>query len=394
MRRVVITGLGSVSPCGIGVPAAWDAMIHARSGTSAIESFDTDGYRVRIAGEVKGFDGEALLGRRAVRRLGRFMQFALVAGDEAMDDAGFDLQHVDGGSGTGAWPEPNRFGVYIGSGIGGLPEIVECAVDLYKNGPRSISPFFIPRSLINIATGAVAIRYSARGPSLVVATACAVGNHAIGEAYRAVCFGDADVILAGGTEASISPLGVTGFMNMKALSKRNDDPETASRPFDVDRDGFVMSEGAGVVVLEALDHAEARGARIYAEVIGYGGHDRCPSCDRAFSRWSRGRSLHASRAGLGGRAGGAGGLHQRARDLDSRQRRRGDSGDPIGLRQPCRPPDGVFDKGRHRSLARRCRWAGSHRHGQGLAHGDRPAYGPLAESRSGMRSRLRAARGP
>lgn len=270
MRRVVVTGLGCVSPCGIGVDPTWRSMVDARSGIGLIQTFDASTWRVKIAGEVHGFDPETALGSKAVRRLGRFMQFALVAADEAMADAGYDLAHVDGGSGTGAWPVGDEFGVYIGSGIGGLPEIVEGAVDLDREGPKAISPFFIPRSLINLATGGVAIRYGARGPSLVHATACAVGNHAIGEAFRAVAMGDADVILAGGAEAGISPLGLTGFMNMKALSTRNEAPAEASRPFDRDRDGFVMSEGSGVVVLESLDHALARDARIYAELVGYG----------------------------------------------------------------------------------------------------------------------------
>ena len=262
-RRVVITGLGAVSPCGLGVDTAWTAVCAGQSCLSEIRSFNPGDYPTRIAGEVAGFDAEALLGKKQARRIGRFMQFALVAGDEAMSDAGYDRAQ-------GEWPVPERFGVYIGSGIGGFPEIVNGAYDLQREGHRGISPFFIPRSLINLATGSAAIRYGAQGPSLVVATACAVGNHAIGEAFKAVRYGDADVILAGGAEASIHPLSLTGFGNMKALSRRNDSPGTASRPFDAERDGFVMSEGAGVVVLETLDGALARGARIYAEVVGYG----------------------------------------------------------------------------------------------------------------------------
>jgi len=232
------------------------------SGIGPVTRFDAEGLRTRIAGEVKGFDGVELLGRKAARRMGLFTQFAIAAGDEAMADAGFHEGEQ--------WPESDRFGVYVGSGIGGFPEIVAGAQTLFEDGIRSLSPFFIPQSLINLATGQLAIRYKARGPSLCVATACAVGNHSIGEAYRAICFGAADVILAGGTEAAISPLGLAGFMNMKALSKRNEEPESASRPFDKDRDGFVMGEGAGVVVLETLEHAQRRGARIYCELVGYG----------------------------------------------------------------------------------------------------------------------------
>ena len=261
-RRVVITGLGAVTPCGTGVSDTWRAMVEARSGIRAVTRFSVDGMATRIAGEVKDFDGTARIGGREIRRLGRFMQFAVVASDEAMADAGF----VQGG---GPWPVDERLGIYVGSGIGGLPEIVENTAVLDAEGMDGVSPFFIPRSLINLATGTLAIRYGARGPSIVVATACAVGNHAIGEAWRAIVLDEADVIVAGGTEAALTPLGFGGFMVMRAMSRRNDEPERASRPFDRDRDGFVMGEGAGVVVLEALDHALARGARIYAEIVGY-----------------------------------------------------------------------------------------------------------------------------
>ncbi len=236
-------------------------MVEGRSGIGRITHFDATGWPVQIAGEVRGFDGDALLGERETRRLGRFMQFALVAGDQALADAGF----VRGQS----WPDAERFGVYVGSGIGGFPEIVENAELVAREGIKAVSAFFIPRSLINLATGQMSIRYEAKGPSLVVATACAVGNHSIGEAWRVIRSGDADVMLAGGTEAAICPLGLGGFMTMKALSRRNDDPSTASRPFDRDRDGFVMGERSGLVVLESLDHALARGARIYAELAGY-----------------------------------------------------------------------------------------------------------------------------
>ncbi|MCA9491003.1 MAG: beta-ketoacyl-ACP synthase II, partial [Myxococcales bacterium] len=224
----------------------------------------------RIAGEVKDFDSVARFGPKAAKRVGTFMQYAIAASDEAMADAGWDTSRLRSGEPGDDWPVRERFGVYIGSGIGGFPEIVEQAEELFRGGVKTISPLFIPRSLINIAAGQVAIRYQARGPSLCVATACAVGNHAIGEAFRAIRDGDADVIVAGGTEASITPLGYGGFMNMRALSRRNEEPWRASRPFDRDRDGFVMSEGSGVVVLEELEHARARGARIYCELRGYG----------------------------------------------------------------------------------------------------------------------------
>ena len=270
-RRVVVTGLGCVSPCGLDALSTWDAVVAARSGIGPITRFDASDYQSRIAGEVRGFDGEARLGGRATRRLGLFMQYALAAADEAMADAGYDLGSLrEGGEPGPRWPVDHRFGVYIGSGIGGFPEIVEQAEELFRGGIRTVSPLFIPRSLINLAAGQVAIRYGARGPSLCVATACAVGNHAIGEAWRAIRDGDADVIIAGGTEASLTPLGYGGFMNMKALSRRNEEPTRASRPFDIDRDGFVMGEGSGVVVLEEYESARQRGARIYCELRGYG----------------------------------------------------------------------------------------------------------------------------
>jgi 3-oxoacyl-[acyl-carrier-protein] synthase II len=267
--RVVVTGLGCVSPCGVGVQPTWSSMIEARSGLGRVTRFDASDLPSQVAGEVDDLDVRARLGRKAEKRLGRFMQFAVVAADEAMRDAGFDVDaHLDGGS-PDHWPDPDRFGVYIGSGIGGFPEIVEQAHLLPEEGAARISPLFIPRSLSNIAAGHVAIRMVARGPSLCVATACAVGNHAIGEAFRLIRLGEADVVIAGGTEAALSPLGFGGFMTMRALTRRNDEPATASRPFDRDRDGFVMSEGAGLVVLESEAHARARGARVYCELAGY-----------------------------------------------------------------------------------------------------------------------------
>ncbi len=261
MRRVVVTGLGTVNPCGLDVDSTWSALVEARSGTGLLTRFDCSGWPSRVAAEVRGFDGEALLGRRAIRRLGLFMQYALVAGDEAMARAGFERDAV--------WPAAERFGVYVGSGIGGIPEICEGAETVSGAGVKRLSPFFIPTSLINLATGQLAIRLTARGPSICLSTACAVGNHAIGEAWRAVRDGSVDVVIAGGAEAALSPLGYGGFMNMKALTKRNHDPTRASRPFDAERDGFVMGEGAGLVVLEALEHAVARRAPILAELIGY-----------------------------------------------------------------------------------------------------------------------------
>ena len=261
MRRVAVTGLGTINPCGGTADDTWRAVTEGRSGIGAITAFDTTGWPVRIAGQVNGFDAAAVLGRRSAKRMDRFMQFALVASLEAVADAGL----TPGEEGLG-----DRAGVYVGSGIGGIAELVSGADGMAESGYKGLSPFFIPRVLTNLAAGHIAMATGARGPSLCVSTACATGNHSIGEAMHVIRSGRADIILAGGAEASVQPIGVGGFMVMRALSKNNDNPESASRPFDRDRDGFVMGEGAGVVVLESLEHAKARGARIYCEVLGYG----------------------------------------------------------------------------------------------------------------------------
>ncbi len=271
-RRVVITGLGAVTPCGADASATWAAMCEARSGVALVSRFDVSALPVRIAAEVKGFDVDALLGRKIARRLDLFAQYALVATNEACAHAGI-TRSAEG--------DP-RFGVYVGTGIGGLQEIVHGARLFDAEGYRGLSPFFIPRALTNLAGGHIAIQYGAQGPSLCVTTACATGNHSIGEAWRAIRCDDADIVIAGGAEAAITPVGLAGFMVMKALSKRNDDPAMACRPFDARRDGFVMGEGAGIVVLEELEHARRRGAEILAELVGYGltndaWHDTAPA---------------------------------------------------------------------------------------------------------------------
>lgn len=259
-RRVVVTGLGAVSPCGLDAESTWQAMVGARSGIGVITAFPCEDWPVRIAGEVRGFDPDAVVGKKEARRTERFTWFAIGAAEEAMRDAGLAPGQVP----------PHRLGVYIGSGIGGLAELLDAQMRFAAEGRKGLSPFTIPKAIVNLAGGHVAMRHDARGPSLAVATACATGNHSIGEAWRVIRTGEADVILAGGAEATIVPVGLGSFMVSKALSSRNDDPATASRPFDVDRDGFVMGEGAGVLVLEELERARARGARIYAEVSGYG----------------------------------------------------------------------------------------------------------------------------
>ena len=259
MRRVVITGLGAVTPCGNTAASTWDAMVEARSGVRRVTRFDAAEFPVQIAAEVKGFDASQLIDRKMVKRLDLFAQYAMVAAREAFFHAGL-TPFADGNP---------RFGMFIGTGIGGLNEIVAGAEAFRERGYKGLSPFFIPRALSNLAGGHLAIEMGAQGPSLCVATACATGNHSIGEAFKAIRDDDADLCLAGGAEGAITALGLAGFMVMKALSKRNDDPESASRPFDAERDGFVMGEGAGIVALEELEHAKARGATIYAEIVGY-----------------------------------------------------------------------------------------------------------------------------
>jgi 3-oxoacyl-[acyl-carrier-protein] synthase II len=259
-RRVVITGLGAVTPLGLTVEDTWAALCAGRSGIGPITRFDTADFPVTIAGEVKGFDPTAYIDKKEVKKMDTFIRYAFAAGQMAFADAGVRVDEA------GA----ERVGVYIGSGIGGLQAIEEWHDVLKDKGPKRITPFFIPMSIINMASGQLAIALGAKGPNSAAVTACATGNHCIGDAFRLVQRGDADVMIAGGTEAAITPLGVAGFAASRALSTRNDDPTRASRPFDRDRDGFVIGEGAGVVVVETLESAQRRGAKIYAEIVGYG----------------------------------------------------------------------------------------------------------------------------
>jgi len=260
-RRVVITGMGTINPCGNTVAQTWDALLAGKSGIGLIDRFDTTAFACKIAGQVKGFDPELFIDKKEVKKMDIFIQFAMAAAHEAMTDSG--LADVE-------LPKAERemFGVSIGSGIGGLGTIWAEA-NGYR-GPRRTSPFFIPSLIVNLAGGYVGIKYGLQGPTTAVATACATGTHSIGDATRLIMHGYADRMIAGGSDSVINELGVGGFAAMRALSTRNDDPEKASRPFDKDRDGFVMSEGAGLVVLEEYELAKARGAKIYAEVVGYG----------------------------------------------------------------------------------------------------------------------------
>ncbi len=259
-RRVVITGIGVITPLGTGVEKTWKGLLEGRSGIGKITHFDASELPVQIAGEVRDFNPEDYIEPKEIRKMDRFIHFALAASEMAIKDAGLKIDSSNA----------DRVGVIIGSGIGGLPKIEEYTLILHERGYRRVSPFFIPMNIINLAAGRVSIRFGAKGPNSAVVTACSSGSHAIGDAFKIIQRGDADAMIAGGSEAVICPLGIAGFTVMKALSKRNNEPEKASRPFDLERDGFVMAEGAGIVVMEALDQALKRGAKIYAEVVGYG----------------------------------------------------------------------------------------------------------------------------
>ncbi len=259
-RRVVITGLGIVSPVGNDVQTAWDNLIHGRSGIGRVTRFDASVLNSQIAGEVKGFDVTEYMGAKEAKQMDTFIHYGVAAGIQAWRDSGLDISAEDA----------DRVGTIIGSGIGGLPRIEETQIEYLQRGARRISPFFVPASLINLISGQLSIMLGLKGPSYAVVSACTTGLHSIGDAARLIEYGDADIMVAGGAESSVSPLGMGGFAAMRALSTRNDDPETASRPWDRDRDGFVLGEGAGVLVLEEYEHARRRGARIYAEFLGFG----------------------------------------------------------------------------------------------------------------------------
>ena len=260
-RRVVITGLGLISPVGNSVEEGWQNIIAGVSGIAPITRFDTTTFPVKFAGEVKNFDITQYISAKDARRMDTFIHYGLAAGMQAVRDAGLDKEGA---------ADPERVGVAIGSGIGGLPLIEETKAEYDAAGIRKVSPFFVPGSIINMISGNLSIEFGFKGPNISIVTACTTGTHSIGEAARIIEYGDADVMVAGGAESTVSPLGMGGFCAARALSTRNDDPATASRPWDKDRDGFVLGEGAGVLVLEEYEHAKARGAKIYAEVAGYG----------------------------------------------------------------------------------------------------------------------------
>jgi 3-oxoacyl-[acyl-carrier-protein] synthase II len=260
-KRVVVTGLGVITPLGQGIGAFWENLLAGQCGIGPVTAYDTEGYACTIAGEIKDFDPTpAFPSTKEVRRTDRFTQFAMVAGWEAINDSGLDLDKAN----------RDRIGAFIGSGIGGLGTMEKQHKTLLDRGPGRVSPFFIPMMILNMASGMFSLYNGLRGPNIATCSACATASHAIGEAWRTLVMGDADVMLAGGTEAAINPIAMSGFDSMRAMSRRNDDPQHASRPFDAGRDGFVMGEGAGVIMLETLEHAKARDARIYCEIAGYG----------------------------------------------------------------------------------------------------------------------------
>jgi len=260
LKRVVITGLGPVTPIGIGKEEYWDSLIAGKSGVSYITRFDTENFPTKIAAEIKNFTPEDYIDKRELRRMDRFTQYALVATFLALKDGKISLENED----------KERIGVVLGSGIGGMETLEMEHLKLLEKGPRRVSPVFIPMMISNMASGQISIYYGLKGPSMVITTACASGTHAIGEAFRMIQRGICDLIITGGSEAAITPIALAGFSSMKALSTRNEEPSKASRPFDKGRDGFVMGEGAGILILEELEHAIKRGARIYAELVGYG----------------------------------------------------------------------------------------------------------------------------
>lgn len=259
-RRVVITGLGIVSPVGLNLKETWDAIVAGTSGAVEIDEFDTEGFPVRIAATVKNFDGTTVIPAKDLKKMDTFIHYGIAAADEALKDSGLEVTEANA----------HRIGVAIGSGIGGLPMIEANHAKLHDGGPRKISPFFVPGSIINMISGNFSIMHGLKGPNIALATACSTGTHSIGGAARMIAYGDADVMIAGGAEKASSPLGIAGFAAARALSTRNDDPTAASRPWDQDRDGFLLGDGAGVLVLEEYESAKKRGAKIYAEVAGFG----------------------------------------------------------------------------------------------------------------------------
>ena len=312
-RRVVVTGIGLITPLAVGTEETWQALLAGKSGIGPITHFDHTAFATHFAGEVKGFDPTRWVTSREVRSLDPFVQYAIGAGALAVADSGLEIKG----------PFAERVGCFVGAGLGGVTTIEATCKTLWEKGPRhGISPFFVPAIIVNLASGQLSIRHGAKGPNLSQVSACSTGAHAIGDAFRIIARGDADAMICGGTEATVTPLGVGGFNSMRALSTRNEAPQQASRPFDLDRDGFVIAEGAGIVVLEELEHAKARGARIYAESEGLRSERRRSPHHLARPR-RRGRAA-VHEAGTQRRAARSARhrLHQRSRNVDQDGRRR------------------------------------------------------------------------
>ena len=379
-RRVVVTGIGLICAVGNTAEETWQALLAGKSGTERITSFDASAFACQIAAEVKNFDPLQFIEKKEARKMARFIHLALAASDEALRMANYKVENEE---------MAERTGVNIGSGIGGFDVIEREHSNLLNGGPRKISPFFIPAAIVNLAAGQVSIRNNAKGPNEATCTACTTSAHSIGDAARVIKYGDADVMIAGGTEAAITPMGVGGFAAMRALSTRNDDPHRASRPWDKDRDGFVIGEGAGILILEELEFAKKRGAKIIAEVVGYGmsadaNHITQPAPEgeggyRVMRNAMR-DAKHLARAGR---------LRQRPRHFDAAGRRTGSHGHQARLRRSRLQDAGQLDQVDDRTPAGRRRRTGSRHHGARPARPDRASHHQPRQPRRRLRPRLR-----
>ena len=384
-RRVVVTGLGLISPVGNSVAEGWKNLLAGRTGIANITKFDASAYACRFAGEVKGFNVEDYFPAKEARHMDAFIHYGLAASIQAVKDAGLPTNAELGEE------EAQRIGCLVGSGIGGLPLIEDTHAELEKRGPRRITPFFVPASIINMISGHVSITFGFQGPNLAIVTACTTGLHSIGMAGRLIEHGDADVMVAGGAEATVSPLGIGGFAAARALSTRNDDPATASRPWDKDRDGFVLGEGAGVLVLEEYEHAKRRGAKIYAELVGFGMgadafHMTAPNVDGPK------RSMQAAlRSAQINRRPGP--VPQRARHLDPARRRQREQRDQAGVRRSREEARRQLHEIDDRALARRRRRDRIGVLGAGAARAGVAADHQHLQPGPGVRSRLLRQRG-
>ena len=374
MRRVVITGLGMVSPLGNDVLSSWSALVAGEAGAAEIIAFDHTNYSVHFACELKGFDPTVWIDRKASRRMDRFAQMILAAARQAETDSGVDIAK-----------EPDRFGASIATGIGGLQSYQQCYHVLLTKGPDRVSPFSIPSIIPNMGAGWVSIELGTKGPLMSECTACAASNMAIGDAMDEIRIGRADVMFAGGTEAPITEVGIAGFDAMRALSRRNDDPKRASRPFDNERDGLVMGEAAAVLVLEELGHARARGAKIYAELIGYGMSSDASHMTEPDPTGENPARANNDGAGRCGRRPHRGRLCECACDVDAARRLGRDTGDQARVRRgTCEEARGVVDEGRDRPLLRRGRRRGGCLHGSGNRRQEGAADDQLRRARPGL----------